>query len=319
MRHVDANQWLDPGFWAGVLRDTVQWALQAAPKLLLVALGLFATLKLISIGLGKLRGYLVARHAEESAADISEHQKRLDTLMGIARRVAVISAWTLFGMLVLVQLGVNVGPLIAGAGVIGLAVGFGSQELVRDVISGFFMLVENQIRKGDVAVINGQGGLVEVIGLRTITLRDSSGTVHVFQNGKVNTLANMTKEWSAIVFDIGVDYDEDTDEVCDVMKEVADDLQRDSKFASKILSPIEIFGVDKFNSDAVVIQARIKTVPSEQWTVGREYRRRLKRAFEDHGISFPFAQQTLTLAESPGARVHEPANGKDQHGSATRQ
>lgn len=319
---METQRWLDPGFWAKVLRDTVEWALQATPKLLLVALGLFVTLKLIGVGLGKLRAYLVARHAEQSAADVAEHQKRLDTLMGIARRVAVISAWVLFGMLVLVQLGVNVGPLIAGAGVIGLAVGFGSQELVRDVISGFFMLVENQIRKGDVAVINGQGGLVENIGLRTITLRDASGTVHVFQNGKVNTLANMTKEWSAMVFDVGVDYREDPDEVCRVMKEVAEELRADPQFGSKILEPMEIYGVDKFTNEAVVIQGRIKTVPIEQWTVGREYRRRLKRAFEEHDIAFPFAQQTLYWGDTEGTEMHERAargNGRDARAEPVRQ
>ena len=174
---------------------------------------------------------------------------------------------------------------------------FGAQELVRDFISGFFMLIENQVRKGDVAIVNGTGGLVEQVGLRTITLRDLSGVVHVFQNGKISSLSNMTKEWSAMVFDIGVAYKEDTDKVSEVMKQVSAEMMADEKYAQYILEPIEIFGVDEFGDSAVMIKGRLKTKPIQQWLIGREYRRRLKKAFDAQGIEIPFPHQTIYWGE----------------------
>ncbi|MGD8861994.1 MAG: mechanosensitive ion channel family protein [Myxococcales bacterium] len=293
-------------------QDTVAWALQAAPRLLLLGLGLMVALRLVRAALSQLESHLLDRGDGDSAEAFQEHEKRVQTLMGIAGKVARVSVWTLFVMLVLVELGVNVGPLIAGAGVLGLALGFGAQELVRDVITGFFMLLENQIRTGDVAIINGQGGLVENIGLRTITLRDLAGTVHVFQNGKVNTLANMTKEWSAMLFDVGVAYKEDCDRVMEVMKGVAEELVADEAMGPKILEPLEVFGVDSFGDSAVVIKARLKTVPIEQWAVGREYRRRLKKAFDSEGIEIPFPHRTLYWGEeTPPLRIEQGHNGAD--------
>ena len=250
--------------------------------------------------------------------DVREHEKRIQTLIGMMRTVAIVSAWTLFSMLFLVEIGINVGPLIAGAGVLGLAVGFGAQELVRDVISGFFMLLENQLRAGDVAIINSQGGLVEQIGLRTIQLRDLSGVVHVFQNGKINTLANMTKGWSAIVFDIGVAYKEDCDRVFEVMKKVAEELRADAVLGEKILEPMELFGVESFGDSAVVIRARIKTKPIEQWSVGREYRRRLKRAFDELGIEIPFPHRTLYWGEqTPSLQLVGAGQTNNSHDSSS--
>jgi small-conductance mechanosensitive channel len=309
---VNIESWINPEFWGQIVRETMAWGLRTAPRVVVLALGLFVALKVLRLALRRLRLHVMARNGS-STAEALEHEKRLDTLIGIARKVAVIAIWSMFAMLLLVEVGINVGPLIAGAGVLGLAVGFGAQELVRDVISGFFILLENHLRNGDVAIINGTGGLVESIGLRTITLRDLSGTVHVFQNGKVNTLANMTKEWSAIVFDIGVAYKEDTDKVVDVMREVAEQLRQDASFGSKILEPMEIFGVDALGDSAVVIKARLKTVPVEQWAVGREYRRRLKYAFDERGIEIPFPHRTLYW----GGQATKPASiPPTEHGSA---
>jgi len=165
--------------------------------------------------------------------------------------------------------------------------------LVRDFITGFFILLENQIRTGDVAIINGTGGLVEKIELRTITLRDFSGTVHIFQNGKISTLSNMTKEWSAMVFDIGVAYKENIEEVTGIMKKVGEELLEDSNFKDKILEPLEVFGIENFADSAIIIRARIKTKPIEQWNVGREYRKRLKIAFDEQNIEIPFPNRTI--------------------------
>lgn len=146
--------------------------------------------------------------------------------------------------------------------------GFGAQNLVKDVISGFFMILENQVRVGDVAIVNGTGGLVEQINFRTIVLRDLSGVVHIFPNGSVNTLANMTREWSAYVLDIGVAYKENVDRVMDVMRAVGAELRADEKYGALMIEDIEISGVDKFDDSAVVIRARLKTLPIKQWRSG---------------------------------------------------
>jgi small-conductance mechanosensitive channel len=237
-------------------------------------------------------------------ADTGEQEKRVETLMNILSSFVRIVLWVMIAMLILRNLGIDIGPLLAGAGIAGLAVGFGARQLVRDIISGFFILLENHVRAGDVAVVNGVGGLVEEVGLRTLVLRDASGVVHVFQNGNINTLSNMTKEWSAMVFDIGVAYKEDTDQVAAVMKEVAGELRLDPQFGPSILEPMEIMGVDDFADSAVVIKGRIKTKPKQQWTIGRRYRRRLKKAFDASGIEIPFPHTTLYWgAETDPLRV----------------
>lgn len=300
MPDIDA-EWVTADFWSGMARGLLAWVVTAGPRILLILLLTLMALRLLGWGC-KALGRRAVRLGGRSSG--REQEKRVETLVGIARTAGAVAVWTVAGMLLLMQVGVNVAPLIAGAGIVGLAVGFGAQDLVRDVITGFFILLENQVRKGDVAIINGTGGLVENIGLRTIVLRDMSGTVHVFQNGKVETLANMTKEWSAIVLDIQVGYSQDTDQVAAVMREVAEELRNDPEFASKILEPIEMLGVDAFNDSSLVLKARIKTQPIEQWTVGREYRRRLKRAFDAKNIRIPLPQRTLSWAgDSPAISV----------------
>lgn len=287
------NQWLTPEFWQNTLQQTVEWLVRVIPSMLLILLLAVVGLRLVNILLRRARGLMIAQMKKGENIDISELEKRVDTLTGIMQSALKIVLWTMVGMLLLRKLGIDIAPLIAGAGIAGLAVGFGAQELVRDVISGFFMLLENQVRTGDVAIVNGTGGLVERVGLRTIVLRDLSGVVHVFQNGKVNTLSNMTKEWSAMVFDIGVAYKEDTDKVVEVMKKVDEELRADDEFGELILEPMEVFGVDAFGDSAVVIKGRIKTMPIKQWAVGREYRRRLKKAFDAMDIEIPFPHQTI--------------------------
>jgi len=301
MFNDDAGSWLSPEFWTTIWKATIAWAVSALPKVLIVLLLGFVLLKLVDWGSKHLVAHTLEQAENDGESAARERQKRAETLIGILRRTSVIVVWVFVAMLVLMQVGVNIAPLIAGAGIVGLAVGFGAQELVRDVITGFFVLLENHVRKGDVAIINGTGGLVETIGLRTITLRDLSGTVHVFQNGKISSLSNMTKEWSAMVFDIGVAYKEDTDEVAQVMLEVAEGLRAEPQYATKILEPMEIFGLDSFADSSIVIKARLKTVPSEQWSVGREYRRRLKLAFDARGIEIPFPHRTLYWGDASEA------------------
>jgi len=216
----------------------------------------------------------------------------------LVRQGALFVLWLIVGLVLLKEVGVEIAPFLASAGIIGLAVGFGGQNLVRDVISGFFIILENQIRVGDVAIINGTGGLVEEINFRTIILRDLGGVVHIFPNGAVTTLSNLTKEWSAYVFDIGVAYKENTDEVVSILAEVGRKLREDAVFGPMILEEPEIFGVDKLDNSAVVIKGRIKTVPIQQWAVGREFLRRVKQAFDAGGIEIPFPHRTLYFGEA---------------------
>jgi len=207
-------------------------------------------------------------------------------------------------MLFLSKVGIEIGPILAGAGILGLAVGFGSQELVRDIISGFFILLENQVRIDDIATINTVTGTVEKIELRTLTLRDPSGTIHVFQNGKISTLSNQTKDWSATVLEIGVSYKEDVASVILIMKSVFNELQQDKSFSDRVIEEIEIMGLDRFDNSAVVIKARIKTLPGEQWSTKRQYQNKLKLEFEKEGIEIPFPHSTLFFGEkSPPLKI----------------
>ena len=236
------EKWLTPDFWQHIAQDVVQWTIKVLPSLVIILIIAFVLLKLVTMLLKRLKPIIIARMQEGARIDPVEIEKRVTTLIGILTSGLRIAVWTVICMLLLRKIGVDIAPIIAGAGIIGLAVGFGAQELVRDFISGFFMLIENQVRTGDVAVVNGTGGLVERVGLRTIVLRDLSGVVHIFQNGKINTLSNMTKEWSAMVFDIGVAYKEDTDKVVEVMQKVSEEMRAEKIYSSKILEPMEIFG-----------------------------------------------------------------------------
>jgi len=307
------DQWLSPTFWQDIISQTVAWIITTLPSLLIILILAFILLKVTNIFLHRMKPLMLKHMESGTDLDTNEIEKRLDTLLGILRSIIKIIVWLMIGMLFLRKIGIDIAPIIAGAGIIGLAVGFGAQELVRDFISGFFMLLENQIREGDVAIVNGTGGLVEHVGLRTIVLRDLSGVVHVFQNGKVNTLSNMTKKWSGMVFDIGVAYKEDTDQVVKVIRQVAEELGADPDFENKILEPIEIFGVDQFGDSAVIIKARFKTKPIEQWGVGREFRRRLKKAFDEQGIEIPFPHRTVYWGEEikPLQLKTEASSGKE--------
>ena len=239
-----------------------------------------------------------ASRSEAEGEVPSEAEKRADTLVRLLRQGVIIILWLMIGLVILREVGVDIGPILASAGIAGVAMGFGAQNLVRDVISGFFIILENQVRVGDVAIVNGTGGLVEKINFRTTVLRDLSGVVHVFPNGTITTLSNMTNEWSAYVLDVGVAYKEDVDRVMGVMKRIGAELREDDYFGDLIMEEMEIFGVDAFADSAVVIKARIKTKPIRQWEVGREYNRRLKHAFDEAGIEIPFPHRSLYFGEA---------------------
>lgn len=244
-----------------------------------------------------IRVRIIDRMKKHGRADL-EMEKRAATLSGILQKAAVIVIWLLAIVMALKESGFDIGPILAGAGVLGLAVGFGAQNLVRDLVSGLFILLENQVRVNDVAIINGTGGLVEQINLRTIVLRGQDGTVHVFPNGAITTLSNMTHEYSYYLFNIGVAYKEDTDRVIQVINQLADELMKEDKYKLLILAPLEVMGVDKFGDSAVTILARFKTLPIQQWNVGREMNRRIKKKFDELGIEMPFPTRSIYWGEA---------------------
>ncbi|KPJ88451.1 MAG: mechanosensitive ion channel protein MscS [Gammaproteobacteria bacterium SG8_11] len=264
-------------------------------RVLFILLAAWIGLKIVRKVLRKMERHLIELAEKDGT---TEQQKRVETLIRLVRQAIFIVVWVVVGLVVLREFGVDIAPILASAGIVGLAVGFGAQNLVRDVISGFFMILENQIRVGDVAVVNGTGGLVEKVNFRTIVLRDLSGTVHVFPNGTITTLANLTSEWSAYVFDIGVAYKEDVDQVMALMRQVGKEMREDNTFGPLMVDEVEIFGVDNFADSAVTIKGRLKTKPIKQWDVGREYRRRLKYRFDAEGIEIPFPHRSIYFGEA---------------------
>lgn len=284
-------------FWNELFQNFLEWTVNQLPAILFLIVLWFVLLKFINILVRRLRKILINHATKSPKYNTIEASKRINTLLGILKGLGKIIIWSVFLMTILKKLGIDIGPILAGAGILGLAIGFGAQELVRDFISGFFILLENQVRSGDYAIINGTQGLIESIELRTITMRDFSGVVHVFQNGKIDSLSNMTKEWSAIILEIGVAYKEDVDEVINIMQDVGDKMQNDPKYKEIIIERLKIHGLDKFADSALIIRARLKTIPGEQWDTAREYRKRLKKSFDEKGIEIPFPHTTVYWGE----------------------
>jgi len=271
--------------------DLTGWATQNGVRILLLVLLAFAANRFAASVIRR------AEHEMVPAADprALERRKRAQTLGATFERFLSILIWTVATLMVLRELDVDITPVLTGAGIIGLAIGFGAQSLVKDIIAGIFLIAENQIRIGDVAEINGIGGGVEEINLRTVVLRDLKGVVHTIANGEIRTLANLTKDFSYYVIDIGVDYDDDTDRIVDAVRDTAAGMMADAAYAPSILEPIEVMGVDAFNASEVTLRFRIKTLPLKQWEVGRELRRRIKKTFDARGIRIPFPQMTITV------------------------
>jgi small-conductance mechanosensitive channel len=242
-----------------------------------------------------LRGYIVRMMLKAGGGSEYEIEKRVQTVSGVARRSLFVLVWAIAWIMILKELNFDIRPLLAGAGVVGVAVGFGAQNIIKDILGGIFLLMENQIRVNDVAVINGKGGLVEEINLRTTMLRAEDGSVHIFPNGGIQSLSNLTRDYSYYVFNLSVDYKEDPDHVIAVLKEIADQLQGEEPYHSAILAPLEVMGVDQLGDFAVQIKARFKTLPGQQWLIGREMNRRIKKRFEEAQIEMPFPTQSIQL------------------------
>ena len=281
--------------FGGNPQDVAAWLLESGLRIVVIAIVAYLAIRI---------GSAAARRFEREMSrgtglDVVERTKRAQTLGRLLQKTLTISVGAMAGLMILRELNVDITPVLTGAGIAGLAIGFGAQTLVRDVISGFFLILEDQVRVGDVAVVNGQGGLVEALNLRTIVLRDMEGTVHVVPNGEIKTLANRTKDFSYFVLDLGVAYGEDPDRVAAALREIGQSLLDDPAFRPNILEPLEIIGVDAFAESQITLRARIKTVPLKQWEIGRELRRRIAKAFKERGIEIPFPQRTIWIREAP--------------------
>jgi len=271
--------------------------LKTAFRVISILIGAFILIQLTKVIIERMKKEAAIHMNSSNISSPIEIEKRVATLGDVMQKISVGGVALFTIIMVMDELGFDIKAMLAGVGIIGLAVGFGAQNLVRDIISGLFLIFENRIRVGDVAIINGTGGQVVQVNLRTTVLRSFDGTVHVFPNGSINSLSNMTHEFSFYVFDISVSYNENIDRVIKALKEVGEEIISDPDFRDAILEPLEIQGVDRFAESAVVIKARIKTQPIKQWYVGREMNLRIKRKFDSEGIRMALPQKTLYFGE----------------------
>ena len=287
--------------------DYVEWSeeLSTLLRILLIVAAAW-------IALGVLNR-LIRTFRERITRDMDDREqiKRAETLGRVFRYTVSVIVTVVTVILVLSELGIAVAPILGAAGVVGVAVGFGAQSLVKDYFAGFFILLENQIRQGDVVGIADKAGLVEVVTLRYVRLRDYEGNVHIVSNGLITTVTNMSRGFAQAVVDVGVAYREDTDEAVRVMRETGAEMRADPAFGPKILDDLEVAGVDKWDDSAVILRCRFKVQPLEQWAVRREFLRRLKKAFDAQGIEIPFPHLTVYAGvakdgSAPAFRVQGP-------------
>lgn len=264
-------------------------------RIVLIAVLMLLAARFLRLVLRRLKQQIVQRG--QAVGEVpSEAQKRAETLIALLYSAAQIVLGLTAGLMILRELGVEIAPILASAGIVGIAVGFGAQNLVKDIIAGFFMTLENHVRVGDVVMLNGTTGQVERMNLRTLILRDTEGRVHIFRAGAIETLTNLTREWSAYVFEVGVAYQEDTDRVVEIMRRVGAELRADALLGAAIIADIEVFGVERFDASAVIIKGRIKTLPMRQWDVGREFLRRVKKAFDHAQVDFPLPRHSFEIS-----------------------
>ena len=277
--------------FAGDAESITRWLYNSGLRIAVISLAAYMAVRVGSAAAQRFEREM----SVGSGLDVIERTKRAQTLGRLLQKALTIVVSVIAGLMVLKEFGIDITPAVTGAGIVGVALGFGAQTLVRDFISGFFMILEDQVRVGDTAVVNGQGGLIEEVNLRTIVLRDEQGAVHVVPNGEVKTLANMSKDFAYYVITVGVGYEDDPDRVAAAMTEAGAALFADPAFRPHILAPLEVYGVDAFEAGQLVVKARIKTVPQKQWLVGRELRKRLARLFRERGIHIPVPQMNLRV------------------------
>ena len=265
-------------------RLVLNWSLTHGINALAILLGAFIVTRAAGLAINQLQLGLTRRHA---ATDL-EWQRRATTLSGILSSLVTVSVGFVAVLMVLRELSIDVVPILTGAGIAGLAIGFGAQNLVRDIISGFFLILEDQVRIGDLARINGIAGLVEQINLRTIVLRDGDGAVQVFPNGTITALANLSKQFAYASVDIRVAYNESLDRVFGTLSEVGAIMGRDPAWSSRLLAPLEVIGVNSLGDGGATVQVKFKTLPFSEGKVANELRKRILTTFVARGIR-PYA------------------------------
>lgn len=275
--------------------ETASSLMSEPAKIVGSTLGSILLLVLFAIVIWEITSSLIDRYLTEAnhGGRRRAPSPRIKTLLAVARNAAFTVITVVSLLLILSKLGLNIAPLLAGAGVVGLAVGFGAQTLVKDIITGAIILFQDLIAVGEVVQVGDTAGLVEAVSIRHVRLRDLSGTVHTIPFSAITTISNLTKDFSYYVFDVGIAYREDVDQVMAILKEIGAELRQDPEFGPLVLEPLEVLGLDRFADSAVIIKARIKTLPIQQWTVGREFNRRMKRRFDELGIAIPFPHRTL--------------------------
>jgi small conductance mechanosensitive channel len=261
-------------------RSMAHWSITHGINLVIIVAGAFIVIRAANLAIEHLRFKLGRRYPE---ADL-EWGRRAATLGVILTSLVTVSVWFVAMLMVLRELSIDVMPILTGAGIAGLAVGFGAQNLVRDVISGFFLILEDQVRIGDLVRINGVAGTVEQINLRTIVLRDEEGAVQVFPNGTVNALANLSKQFSYAIVDLSVAYGENIDRVLGTIREVGAAMGREPAWAPQLLAPVDIVGIESLEGGVARMRVKVKTLPLNQHRVANELRRRLMTTFVGRGI-----------------------------------
>lgn len=280
--------------------------LRAGGRVLMILLMAWVLIRVSHRTIRSFRLFISARSAS------SDDAKRFATLGRVFRYIASVVITLVAGMLILSEFGISIAPILGAAGVVGVAVGFGAQSLVKDYFSGFFLLLEDQIHQGDVVEAGGKAGFVEEVTLRYLRLRDYEGNVHFVPNGQVTTVTNMSREFAQSLVDVGVAYRENVDEALEIMRRVGNEMRASENFGPRILDDIEIVGVENWADSAVTLRCRIKVLPLEQWSVRREYLRRLKYAFDAAGIEIPYPHLTVYAGEAkngsapPFRVVHSP-------------
>jgi small conductance mechanosensitive channel len=267
-------------------REATTWLLTHGVKIIVILVAALIAVRAARIGIGAIQ----KRLASGGIRPDLEWQRRASTLGGILTRLVSTLVWFVTVLMVLRELAIDVLPLLTGAGIAGLAVGFGAQNLVRDVISGFFLILEDQVRVGDNARVNGVAGTIEAVNLRTIVLRDGEGAVHVFPNGTVSALANLSKQFGFATVDVRVAYGEDLDRVFGTIREVGAAMQHDPQFREVLLDPVDVVGVESIGDGFSTVRARFRTLPLHHGRVANELRRRLLTALTRRGIR-PYASQ----------------------------
>ena len=311
-------EWVRSVFGDGRVADVVEFLIEPALQIVLV-IAIIAVVKWLANRLIQrvVKQMKTPDHRSRGKPAVSSRRAtRADALGTLLRSIANVVLLTIGVFMVLGVFGINLAPLIAGAGIIGLAIGFGAQDLVSDFLSGVFMLAEDQYGIGDV-IDAGDGivGVVEGISLRTTRVRDVTGTLWHVPNGQITRIGNMSQEWARALLDVGVSYDTDIDQASEIIKQVADEMAAEEAFASDFLGEPEIWGVQNLGADSVDIRLVIQTTPGTQWGIARELRRRIKYALDGADIEIPFPQRTVWLrTDTTGTEtpVIDVANGRGQ-------